>query len=151
MVKLNPYMYPAYLKELAKYKLEDSERLSPPVRQQPRVRQASMDSFKTRTLCWTDVLKFKVSYPALSLSMYLYVLRRVLDSQLCMKNYTERFHLLLHLEEIQMEVDIKKYDLYGKTMTLDKSNKKLLILKVSEKHNYLTPDVFLFMPDGLNF
>ncbi|XP_016085841.1 putative helicase mov-10-B.1 isoform X2 [Sinocyclocheilus grahami] len=94
MVKLNQYKYPAYLKELAKHKLEDSERLSPPVRQQlPRV-------------------------------------RRVLDSQLCMKNYTERFHLLLHLEEIQMEVDIKKYDLYGKTMTLDKSNKKLLILKV---------------------
>ncbi|XP_016312825.1 putative helicase mov-10-B.1 isoform X1 [Sinocyclocheilus anshuiensis] len=94
MVKLNQYKYPAYLKELAKHKLEDSERLSPPVRQQlPRV-------------------------------------RRVLDSQLCMKNYTECFHLLLHLEEIQMEVDIKKYDLYGKTMTLDKSNKKLLILKV---------------------
>ncbi|XP_043098693.1 putative helicase mov-10-B.1 [Puntigrus tetrazona] len=93
-VKLNSYNYPAYLKELAKHKLEDSERLSPPVRQQlPRV-------------------------------------RRVLDSELCMKNYTERFHLLLHLEEIQMEVDIKKYDLYGKTMTLDKSNKKLLILKV---------------------
>uniref|UniRef100_A0A671KB94 RNA helicase n=1 Tax=Sinocyclocheilus anshuiensis TaxID=1608454 RepID=A0A671KB94_9TELE len=69
-------------------------------------------------------------HTALSLSMYLYVLRRVLDSQLCMKNYTECFHLLLHLEEIQMEVDIKKYDLYGKTMTLDKSNKKLLILKV---------------------
>ncbi|KAL0191609.1 hypothetical protein M9458_014307, partial [Cirrhinus mrigala] len=50
--------------------------------------------------------------------------------QLCMKNYAERFHLLLHLEEIQMEVDIKKYDLYGKTMTLDKSDKRLLILKV---------------------
>uniref|UniRef100_A0A8C2A9K4 RNA helicase n=1 Tax=Cyprinus carpio TaxID=7962 RepID=A0A8C2A9K4_CYPCA len=89
MVKLNPYQYPAYLKELAKHKMEDFERLSAPVRQQlPRVRQ------------------------------------------LCMKNYKERFHLLLHLEEIQMEVDIKKYDLYGKTMTLDKSNKKLLILKV---------------------
>ncbi|XP_042614786.1 putative helicase mov-10-B.1 [Cyprinus carpio] len=94
MVKLNPYQYPAYLKELAKHKMEDFERLSAPVRQQlPRV-------------------------------------RRVLDTQLCMKNYKERFHLLLHLEEIQMEVDIKKYDLYGKTMTLDKSNKKLLILKV---------------------
>lgn len=93
-VKLNPYRYPAYLKELAKHKLEDSERLSPPGRQQlPRV-------------------------------------RRLLDNQLCMKNYTECFHLLLHLEEIQMEVDIKKYDLYGKTMTLDKSSKKLLILKV---------------------
>uniref|UniRef100_A0A8C1G3C7 RNA helicase n=1 Tax=Cyprinus carpio TaxID=7962 RepID=A0A8C1G3C7_CYPCA len=75
MVKLNPYQYPAYLKELAKHKMEDFERLSAP-------------------------------------------------------NYKERFHLLLHLEEIQMEVDIKKYDLYGKTMTLDKSNKKLLILKV---------------------
>uniref|UniRef100_A0A9J8CN25 RNA helicase n=1 Tax=Cyprinus carpio carpio TaxID=630221 RepID=A0A9J8CN25_CYPCA len=79
MVKLNPYQYPPYLKELAKHKMEDFERLSAP---------------------------------------------------LCMKNYKERFHLLLHLEEIQMEVDIKKYDLYGKTMTLDKSNKKLLILKV---------------------
>ncbi|XP_073707601.1 putative helicase mov-10-B.1 isoform X2 [Garra rufa] len=56
--------------------------------------------------------------------------RQMLDSQLCMKNYTDRFHLLIHLEEIQMEVDIKKYDLYGKTMTLDKSDKKLLILKV---------------------
>lgn len=48
-----------------------------------------------------------------------------------MKIYTERFHLLLYLEEIQMEVDIKKYDLYGKTMTLDKTNKRLLVLNVS--------------------
>ncbi|KAK7145167.1 hypothetical protein R3I94_011307 [Phoxinus phoxinus] len=94
MVKLNTYRYPAYLKELAKHKLEDSERLSPSVRQQlPRV-------------------------------------RRVLDTALCMKNYNERFHLLLYLEEIQMEVDIRKYDLSGKTMTLDKENKRLLILKV---------------------
>ncbi|KAG1963131.1 helicase MOV-10 [Pimephales promelas] len=94
MVKLKTYSYPAYLKELAKHKLEDSERLSPSVRQQlPRV-------------------------------------RRVLDTPLCMKNYTERFHLLLYLEEIQMEVDIRKYDLSGKTMTLDKENKRLLVLKV---------------------
>ncbi|CAM4628135.1 unnamed protein product [Leuciscus chuanchicus] len=94
MVKLKTYKYPSYLKELAKHKLEDSERLSPSVRQQlPRV-------------------------------------RRVLDTALFMKNYTERFHLLLYLEEIQMEVDIRKYDLSGKTMTLDKENKRLLILKV---------------------
>lgn len=93
-MKMNQYNYPAYLKELAKYKLEDSEHLPASLRQHlPRV-------------------------------------RRLLDTQLCMKNYSERFHLLLHLEEIQMEVDIKKYDLYGKTMTLDKTNKKLLILKV---------------------
>lgn len=94
MMKMNQYRYPAYLKELAKYKLEDSEHL-----------------------------------PA-SLKQHLPRVRRLLDTQLCMKNYSERFHLLLHLEEIQMEVDIKKYDLYGKTMTLDKTNKKLLILKV---------------------
>ncbi|KAI7807754.1 putative helicase mov-10-B.1 [Triplophysa rosa] len=56
--------------------------------------------------------------------------RRVLEKELCMKMYTERFHLLLQLEEIQMEVDIKKYDLYNKTMTQDKINKKLLVLKV---------------------
>ncbi|XP_051996519.1 putative helicase mov-10-B.1 [Xyrauchen texanus] len=94
MVKLKEYTYPAYLKELARHKLEDSESLSPSVRQQlPRV-------------------------------------RRVLEAQLCMKYYNERFHLLLHLEEIQMEVDIKKYDLHNQVMTLDKANKKLLILKV---------------------
>lgn len=94
MVKLKPYNYPAYLKQLAKHKLEDSEHLSPSLRQQ------------------------------------LSRVRRVLDTPLCMKNYNERFHLLLYLEEIQMEVDIKKYDLHGKTMTLDKENKRLLILKV---------------------
>ncbi|KAL2090820.1 hypothetical protein ACEWY4_013083 [Coilia grayii] len=58
------------------------------------------------------------------------VVRAVLDSPLCMKSYARRFHLLLYLEEIQMEVDIKKYDLTGQTMTPDKSNKKLLILTV---------------------
>lgn len=32
-----------------------------------------------------------------------------------------------------MEVDIRKYDLYNQTMTLDQNNKKLLTLKVSRK------------------
>ncbi|XP_056886470.1 putative helicase mov-10-B.1 [Takifugu flavidus] len=56
--------------------------------------------------------------------------RGLLQSALQMKTYSSRFHLLLHLEEIQMEVDIRKYDLYNQTMTLDQSNKKLLTLKV---------------------
>lgn len=47
------------------------------------------------------------------------------------KQYAERFHLILHLEEIQMEEDIKKYDLYGQTMKQDKMNKNLLVLRVS--------------------
>lgn len=54
----------------------------------------------------------------------------LLHSPLKMKNYLHRFHLLLHLEEIQMEVDIRKYDLHSQTMTQDKSNKKLLALRV---------------------
>ncbi|KAJ0068634.1 hypothetical protein NL108_010303, partial [Boleophthalmus pectinirostris] len=54
----------------------------------------------------------------------------LLDCPLKMKNYDHRFHLLLYLEEIQMEVDIRKYDMRNETMTLDQSNKKLLVLKV---------------------
>ncbi|XP_053171020.1 putative helicase mov-10-B.1 isoform X1 [Scomber japonicus] len=54
----------------------------------------------------------------------------LLNSPLKMKNYPQRFHLLLHLEEIQMEFDIRKYDLNNQTMTQDRSNKKLLTLRV---------------------
>lgn len=54
----------------------------------------------------------------------------LLNSALKMKTYSHRFHLLLHLEEIQMEVDIRKYDLHNQTMTPDQLNKKLLTLRV---------------------
>ncbi|KAK7916467.1 hypothetical protein WMY93_012228 [Mugilogobius chulae] len=54
----------------------------------------------------------------------------LLDCPLKMKNYDHRFHLLLYFEEIQMEVDIRKYDMRNEPMTLDQSNKKLLVLKV---------------------
>ncbi|XP_063071769.1 putative helicase mov-10-B.1 [Engraulis encrasicolus] len=94
VLKLKDYKYPAYLKELAQKRLEDSQYLSPGARQQ------------------------------------LPVVRGVLDSALRMKTYTSRFHLLLYLEEIQMEFDVKKYDLSGQIMTRDRSNKKLLILTV---------------------
>lgn len=54
----------------------------------------------------------------------------LLNSPLKMKTYSHRFHLLLHLEEIQMEVDIRKYDLHNQIMNEDQSNKKLLTLRV---------------------
>ncbi|KAM8916086.1 putative helicase mov-10-B.1 isoform 3-T3 [Spinachia spinachia] len=54
----------------------------------------------------------------------------LLRSPLKMKTYAQRFNLLLHLEEIQMEVDIRKYDLHDQTMSQDPSNKKLLALRV---------------------
>ncbi|XP_069004395.1 putative helicase mov-10-B.1 [Embiotoca jacksoni] len=56
--------------------------------------------------------------------------KSLLSCALKMNNYSDRFHLLLHLEEIQMEVDIRKYDLHNQTMTPDQSNRKLLILRV---------------------
>ncbi|KAM4583240.1 putative helicase mov-10-B.1 isoform 3-T3 [Fundulus diaphanus] len=56
--------------------------------------------------------------------------KKLLESSLDMKNYSRRFHLLLHLEEIQMEVDIRKYDLQNQTMVQDQGNRKLLTLKV---------------------
>lgn len=56
--------------------------------------------------------------------------KKLLESSLDMKNYSHRFHLLLHLEEIQMEVDISNYDMHNQTMTKDQGNKKLLTLKV---------------------
>uniref|UniRef100_A0A8C7D8R6 RNA helicase n=1 Tax=Oncorhynchus kisutch TaxID=8019 RepID=A0A8C7D8R6_ONCKI len=54
----------------------------------------------------------------------------LLKCPLKMRNYHHRFHLLLHLEEIQMEVDIKKYDLHHQTMTQDRDNRRLLVLQV---------------------
>lgn len=66
--------------------------------------------------------------------------RGLLKSDLRMKRYSSRFHLLLHLEEIQMEVDIRKYDLRNQTMTLDPSNKNLLILSVSREDDHMIPE-----------
>uniref|UniRef100_A0A8D0ACU7 RNA helicase n=1 Tax=Sander lucioperca TaxID=283035 RepID=A0A8D0ACU7_SANLU len=69
--------------------------------------------------------------PSSSQCLCLYCLSRgLLNSPLKMKTYSHRFHLLLHLEEIQMEVDIRKYDLHNQTMTQNQSSKKLLTLRV---------------------
>lgn len=62
--------------------------------------------------------------------MSVFLSRDLLNSPLKMNNYAQRFQLLLHLEEIQMEVDIRKYDLHDQTMTPDKGNKRLLTLRV---------------------
>ncbi|XP_026857217.2 putative helicase mov-10-B.1 [Electrophorus electricus] len=56
--------------------------------------------------------------------------KSLLEAPLAFSNYAERFHLLLHLEESQMLVDIKAYDKEDVTMKQDKLNKKLLVLQV---------------------
>ena len=51
------------------------------------------------------------------------------DQELSMGTYYKRFSLLLHIEELQMEVDIRKYDMENAVMK--KVNQKLLELQVS--------------------
>lgn len=131
VVKLAQYNYGPYLKELAKCSLEDSEQLSSAARQ-------SLLSVRWETkwswFCfWVNESETSLRHRS----------RGLLQCALRMKTYSSRFHLLLHLEEIQMEVDIRKYDLYNQTMTLDLSNKKLLTLTVSrEDAHTITSPVF---------
>ncbi|XP_026530953.1 putative helicase MOV-10 [Notechis scutatus] len=56
-------------------------------------------------------------------------LQSSLEAPLQFDNYSEKFCLLLHLEEIQMEVDIHRYDMQNVSMFTEKYNKKLLVLK----------------------
>ncbi|XP_063153493.1 helicase MOV-10 [Candoia aspera] len=57
-------------------------------------------------------------------------LKSSLEATLQFDNYSKKFCLLLHLEEVQMEVDIHRYDMNNVSMSIDKHNKKLLVLKV---------------------
>lgn len=61
--------------------------------------------------------------------------RCLLESPLDFYNYTERFEVLLYLEERQMEVDIKTYDKHDVTMKIDTHNKKLLVLEVNAEQS----------------
>ncbi|XP_029291385.1 putative helicase mov-10-B.1 [Cottoperca gobio] len=60
----------------------------------------------------------------------------LLKSPLSWENYTEKFQLLLYLEELQMVVDIKRYNIPNNeeddhaVMFRDRANKKLLTLEV---------------------
>ncbi|XP_036198908.1 helicase MOV-10 isoform X2 [Myotis myotis] len=55
-----------------------------------------------------------------------------LETSLKCRNYQRKFQLLLHLEELQMEHDIRHYDLESVPMNLDSvsQNPKLLMLEV---------------------
>ncbi|NWS75650.1 SDE3 helicase, partial [Crotophaga sulcirostris] len=54
-------------------------------------------------------------------------MRSLLEAPLQVENYQRKFQLLLHLEEIQMEVDIRRYDMQDVTMVQDGA---LLVLDV---------------------
>ncbi|NXN00001.1 SDE3 helicase, partial [Sylvia borin] len=54
-------------------------------------------------------------------------MRSLLEAPLQAENYCQKFQLLLHLEEIQMEVNIRRYDMQDVTMVQDRG---LLVLDV---------------------
>ncbi|NXQ19914.1 SDE3 helicase, partial [Peucedramus taeniatus] len=54
-------------------------------------------------------------------------MRSLLEAPLQAENYHQKFQLLLHLEEIQMEVDIRRYDMQDVTMVKEGT---LLVLDV---------------------
>lgn len=58
--------------------------------------------------------------------------RAQLETTLKSRNYEVKFRLLLHLEELQMEHDIRHYDLESVPMTWDPvdQNPRLLTLEV---------------------
>ena len=56
--------------------------------------------------------------------------RNLLQSDLTLTSHKNLFDLLLFVEEIQMEVDIRKYDMEKATMDYANHNKRLLTLKV---------------------
>ena len=56
--------------------------------------------------------------------------RFLLETPVDTGTYQRRFESLLHLEEIQMEVDIRKYDMEEVTMSEHPENRHLLLLKV---------------------
>ncbi|NWV53748.1 SDE3 helicase, partial [Daphoenositta chrysoptera] len=57
-------------------------------------------------------------------------MRSLLEAPLQAENYHQKFQLLLHLEEIQMEVDIRRYDMHDVTMVQDRG---LLVLDVRSR------------------
>lgn len=56
-------------------------------------------------------------------------LEELLTSEITQTNYQERFSALLHIEEMQMEVDIRHYDVENASMVKDG---RYLVLDVSE-------------------
>ena len=56
--------------------------------------------------------------------------RALLNLPLSRENHVNKFSVLLHVEETQMEVDIRKYDMENAIFTTCPSNKRLLTLQV---------------------
>ncbi|XP_063811452.1 helicase MOV-10 isoform X2 [Pseudophryne corroboree] len=73
---------------------------------------------------------FSAKEPTASSRTSLLKERDLMSTSLDFSNYNEKFHLLLHLEEIQMELDIRRYDQQNQKMNKDERDRRLLVLEV---------------------
>ncbi|XP_043967053.1 putative helicase mov-10-B.1 [Gambusia affinis] len=83
--------------------------------------------------------------------------KKVLESPLSWENYTEKFQLLLYLEELQMEFDIRRYNIPNEDrefalLKRDVNNPRLLLLEVpgvsENRPSVLRGDSLLVYPQG---
>ncbi|KAM3872357.1 putative helicase mov-10-B.1 [Diretmus argenteus] len=56
----------------------------------------------------------------------------MVESPLTWKNYSQKLHLLLFLEEVQLERDMKKYNMVNVPLVRDEDDTKLFLLQVSD-------------------
>ncbi|XP_061178747.1 putative helicase MOV-10 [Saccostrea echinata] len=56
--------------------------------------------------------------------------RKILENPLTRNTYQKKFHALMNIEELQMQVDIRRYDMNDSPMTKCSHNKRLLMLEV---------------------
>ena len=61
---------------------------------------------------------------------FLFFFRSVVEDPVKIGSYVKRFQHLMHFEEIQMEYDIRKYDMEAVTMNVSSDNRRLLVLEV---------------------
>ncbi|XP_008411964.1 putative helicase mov-10-B.1 [Poecilia reticulata] len=83
--------------------------------------------------------------------------KKVLESPLSWENYTEKFQTLLYLEELQMEFDIRRYNIPNEgtefaQLKRDTHNPRLLVLEVpgvsENRPSVLRGDSLLVYPQG---
>uniref|UniRef100_A0A671WYN2 RNA helicase n=1 Tax=Sparus aurata TaxID=8175 RepID=A0A671WYN2_SPAAU len=85
--------------------------------------------------CSPNTLQIQANVKSLSTGVKPNLRNFVLKKPLNWERYSEKFHLLLYLEEQQMKKDIKRYNIPNDdraeaTMTRDQFNKKLLVLEL---------------------
>uniref|UniRef100_A0A3Q3WQ27 RNA helicase n=1 Tax=Mola mola TaxID=94237 RepID=A0A3Q3WQ27_MOLML len=99
---------------------------------QPEGYRHSVNTLSNTQQLHTGIILRKLQFLCLLISFDRLAL---LEQPLSWENYAAKFQLLLHLEEQQMEVDMKRYNIPNNErkdaiMTRDRVNQKLLVLEV---------------------